>query len=81
MWTYIIGNFIDDNISEGTIYYKNGHLYEGKLKNNLCHGFGIYKLASGRSYKGEFENGNRVNLHERTSSKGKVTNIDFNILS
>jgi len=58
---------------------RGGHQYRGEIKNDTMHGMGIYKLASGRSYEGYFNEGRRVGVHLRTSSKGIQSKKEFGI--
>ena len=41
----------------GTIYYKNGDIYEGEFKNDMFNGIGIYHFKNGDRYEGEFKDG------------------------
>ena len=58
---------------------RGGHQYRGEIKNNTPHGMGTYKLASERSYEGYFDEGRRVGIHLRTSSKGIQSKKEFGI--
>ena len=43
--------------SQGTIAYKNGDYYEGRLEDGKPNGYGILKFRDGIEFRGDFENG------------------------
>ena len=50
--------------------WPNGDKYEGMLKNELCHGRGIFTYFNGDVYAGEFRFGKREGEGKLTFSKG-----------
>ena len=42
------GRFEKDEFVKGTLYYKNGEIYEGQALNFRRHGKGVYYYADGR---------------------------------
>ncbi len=70
---HIIGNWVNGNISEGTIKYKNGDKYEGNILNKIPHGKGIYTDKIGVIYNGLWKNG----LKEGVGIKTIVNGINF----
>ena len=53
----IEGEFKDDSLNgEGKIYYPDGSMYQGALKDYKKDGYGRYKTQTGQVVKGVFEN-------------------------
>ena len=51
------GLWVQGNIIYGRIFFPNGDIYEGKMKNSLPDGEGKLNFANGESYEGDFKQG------------------------
>lgn len=52
------GDILEINDKKTTIFYANGNVYRGTVKNNLAHGKGTLYYSNGNTYYGDFKNGN-----------------------
>lgn len=64
------GSFVDDaRCGQGTYTWKeSGDEYVGEFKDNTMNGYGTYTHASGITFEGYFENGQRVIQEEQTDA-------------
>ena len=56
---YSIGIWKNGYFNKGRIYFKDGRIYEGEVKNNTFNGNGKMKYKNGDIYEGNFENGKK----------------------
>lgn len=66
---YVIA-FEDDNVTNVTIEYANGIIYDGGYKNNAFNGNGTLTYDNGDEYVGEFVNGKKDGQGEYTWKDG-----------
>lgn len=67
----------------GRIFFPNGDIYEGDIKNSLPHGVGTMEMISGERYKGDFVNGNMTGrgtyiFQDKSYYCGEIENGIFN---
>lgn len=76
--TVISGLFNNGQIVQtATIVYKNGDVFEGKIKNLKKEGEGIYKTAKGETYAGTFMNDEISGRVKITYSDGTIYDGEF----
>lgn len=79
---FIHGIWKNDNLSSGTIYYGNGSIYSGQIKNYLRDGKGKF-MSENETYEGEWKEDQRngqgiLNFKDGTKYEGGFKNNQFN---
>ena len=77
------GVWNNGNIVFGRIFFPNGDIYEGEMKNSLPHGRGKLMYKNGESYKGDFKKGEISGrgtflFEDKTEYSGEIVNGNFN---
>ena len=77
------GVWLKGNIIYGRIFFPNGNLYEGEIKNSVPHGKGQIKFDNGDIYNGDFDMGKMSGegtfcFSDKTIYKGEIKNGLFN---
>lgn len=77
------GIWLKGNIIFGRIFFQNGNIYEGKMKNSLPHGKGKIIFHNGERYEGDFEMGEMTGFgtfffSDKTKYEGDIKNGIFN---
>ena len=77
------GVWIKGNIIFGRIFFPNGDIYEGEMKNSVPYGKGKISFSNGESYKGDFILGEMIGkgtfiFSDKTIYKGGIKNGIFN---
>ena len=77
------GIWIKGNIIFGRIFFPNGNIYEGEMKNSVPEGKGKILFSNGESYKGDFKMGELTGkgvfiFNDKTIYKGGIKNGLFN---
>ena len=77
------GVWIKGNIIFGRIFFVNGDIYEGEMKNSVPHGKGKFQFHSGEIYNGDFDMGEMTGtgvliFSDKTIYKGEIKNGIFN---
>jgi hypothetical protein len=76
------GTWEKNKLIHGRIFYQNGDMYEGFIKDFNCQGKGIIVLKSGDKYIGDFNEGRREGkgkyiYSDRTTYEGQFMNNKF----
>ena len=76
------GTWVNNILIHGRIFYQNGDIYEGYIRNFNSHGKGIITLKSGDKYKGDFNEGKREGngkyiYPDKTTYEGQFKNNKF----
>lgn len=69
---------LTDEYWTSSLTFENGDHYQGQLKKEVPHGFGIVEYLNGDSYKGEFNDGNREGVGLYLFSNGDSYQGQFN---
>ena len=77
------GIWTKGNIIFGRIFFTNGDIYEGEMKNSVPNGKGKFLFANGEEYKGDFEQGEMTGIgvfifSDKTEYNGAIENGIFN---
>jgi hypothetical protein len=77
------GVWIEGNIVFGRIFFPNGDIYEGEMKNSVPEGKGKFLFANGENYEGDFKKGEMTGegifrFSDKTEYKGSIENGIFN---
>jgi hypothetical protein len=77
------GVWIKGNIVFGRIFFINGDIYEGEMKNSVPDGKGKILFANGELYKGDFKQGEMTGngmfiFSDKTEYNGSIENGIFN---
>ena len=77
------GVWIKGNIVFGRIFFINGDIYEGEMKNSVPNGKGKILFANGELYKGDFKQGEMTGngmfiFSDKTEYNGSIENGIFN---
>ena len=76
------GIWLKGNIIYGRIFFPNGDIYEGDIKNSVPHGNGMIIFKNEEIYKGDFENGEMTGkgtfiYSDKSYYSGKIKNGVF----
>ena len=77
------GVWLKGNIVFGRIFFSNGDIYEGEIKNSFPHGKGKMIYSNNEKYEGEFQNGEMTGkgkfiFSDKTEYDGQLENGLFN---
>lgn len=79
---FIEGDWENGNFCYGRIFYPNGDIYEGQIKDSKPNGKGKLKLINNEIYEGDFENGEKTGkgkiiFEDGTIYEGNIENGKF----
>ena len=72
------GNWEDGELKYGRVFYPNGDIYEGEIKDSKYNGKGIFTSFNDNIYDGYFVDGEKTGLGKMTFDDGTIYEGNFN---